>query len=121
MRFICVCCCCFFARCRMHETTLTASPSSSLFVLSLGVQLIRDHPECLCMLHRTKPTKSRFDRHEEDNLEQTNALESCLWEIEALQHHYLHIVSDMAESIQKSKNITAKGRDSVPIDMEQFI
>ena len=105
---------------RMHQVALNASPSTCLVVLALGVHMIREHPECLSLLHRTKPTHTRFDSKQGENLEQTHALESSLWEIEALQHHYLHNVADMAETIQKSKESTTISTKAVVLDMDYF-
>jgi len=67
--------------------------------------LLRRHPTCLCLLHRPAPSGDNaaartnsdpYDMAVEDPA-QSRALESSLWELEALRRHAVPDVAKMAQ------------------------
>lgn len=87
---------------RLCRGALTAPPSGALFVLALTSNLLRKHPECACLVHREKNTT---DGGEDDSYDadtddpaQCRALESSLWELDALQKHYHPAVATLAKA-----------------------
>ena len=102
---------------RLIRCTLTAPPSSTLFVLALCSNLLRKHPEISCLVHRDEKTdiEDKFDA-ETDDPEQANALQSSLWELGALERHYFPAVATMAKSVGREQELSA------PLhDMEDFL
>ena len=93
---------------RMCRSVLSAPPSGALFVLSLVSNLLRKHPECMCLIHRnsTEEIEDLFLAAENDPTK-TRALQSSLWELAALERHYHPAVCTLAKSIgtlQESKS-----------------
>ncbi|OXB36595.1 hypothetical protein LQV05_004891 [Cryptococcus neoformans] len=101
---------------RLSLLCLTAPPQGIVMVLPFIYNLFKKHPGCMVLLQRKSsedpllavssftPTTTTmnpkdvdpFDPEEKDPLK-TQALESSLWEIAALQHHYLSSVSTLAK------------------------
>ncbi|WVO22848.1 uncharacterized protein IAS62_004191 [Cryptococcus decagattii] len=101
---------------RLSLLCLTAPPQCIVMVLPFIYNLFKKHPGCMVLLQRKSsedpllavssftPTTTTvnpkdvdpFDPEEKDPLK-TKALESSLWEIAALQHHYLSSVSTLAK------------------------
>ncbi|XAO25320.1 hypothetical protein I312_104142 [Cryptococcus bacillisporus CA1280] len=101
---------------RLSLLCLTAPPQGIVMVLPFIYNLFKKHPGCMVLLQRKSsedpllavssftPTTTTvnpkdvdpFDPEEKDPLK-TKALESSLWEIAALQHHYLSSVSTLAK------------------------
>ena len=91
---------------RMAQLALTAPPAGCLLLLPCIYNLLQRHPTCKCMIHRERkraldgsdPTASttpgcaqaKADPFvaDEDDPARANALESSLWELEALKRHY---------------------------------
>eukprot|EP00934_Nitzschia_sp_Nitz4_P006023 Nitzschia sp. Nitz4//scaffold161_size51353//6531//8159//NITZ4_006940-RA/size51353-processed-gene-0.55-mRNA-1//1//CDS//3329537885//6013//frame0 len=85
---------------RLCRAALSGPPAGALFVLALVSNLLRKHPECACLVHRQGDDKME-DKFlaEENDPTQTQALQSSLWELKALEQHYYHPISTLAESI----------------------
>ena len=88
---------------RLLRISLSAPPPSILFCLALTGNLLRKHPECACLIHRSStPTllveEDAFDAETNDPT-QTRALESSLWELHALSHHYYPSITTLAKAI----------------------
>jgi U3 small nucleolar RNA-associated protein 19 len=84
---------------RLLRISLSAPPPSILFCLALTGNLLRKHPECACLIHRsTTIDEDAFDA-ETDDPTQTRALESSLWELHALANHYYPSVTTLAKAI----------------------
>lgn len=101
---------------RLSLLCLTAPPQGIVMVLPFIYNLFKKHPGCMVLLQRKSsedpllavssftPTTTTvnpkdvdpFDPEEKDPLK-TKALESSLWEIAALQHHYLSSVSTLVK------------------------
>ncbi|KAK2193493.1 hypothetical protein NP493_12g07026 [Ridgeia piscesae] len=88
---------------KFARLALTAPPSSLTIIIPFICNLIRRHPNCKVLLHRIDMaedlTEDPFDMDECDPAK-CNALDSCLWELQTLQHHYHHEVSTEARKIQ---------------------
>jgi len=82
---------------RLCRCAVNAPPSGALFVLALVSNLLRKHPECACLVHR-KGGKID-DPYDPDNEEpaKSRAIDSCLWELNALEKHYHPAVASMAK------------------------
>ncbi|KAG6007282.1 hypothetical protein E4U21_006200 [Claviceps maximensis] len=84
---------------RLSRLALNAPPSAIAFVIPWMYNMLKRHPSCTFMLHRviTDPERKQeirdhgfqdpFLADETDPME-TEAMESCLWEIVQLQSHY---------------------------------
>jgi len=89
---------------RLLRAALNAPPPGALFVLAISANLLRQHAECACLIHRkgdeddTNAMTDVFDAHTNDPT-QTRALESSLWELSALSQHYYPAVATLAKSI----------------------
>ena len=102
---------------RLLRSSLSAPPASCLFCLALCSNLLRQHPETACLVHRQKKQMKRapaedVDREDEatkmmedgfdattDDPEQANALQSSLWELGALERHYYPAVVTLAQAV----------------------
>jgi len=83
---------------RLLRISLSAPPPSILFCLALTGNLLRKHPECACLIHRDTALEDAFDAETNDPTK-SRALESSLWELNALAHHYYPAVTTLAKSI----------------------
>ena len=90
---------------RLLRSALTAPPQSTLWVLALVSNLLRKHPETLCLIHRDAPKLDDAFDAENDDPEQAQALQSSLWELDALSQHSLHSVATLAQSIGRDQNL----------------
>ncbi|XP_038618922.1 nucleolar complex protein 4 homolog [Tachyglossus aculeatus] len=81
---------------RLARLALTAPPEALLMVVPFICNLLRRHPACKALVHRPVATPTDlpsalaadpYDMEEEDPAK-SRALESCLWELQALQKHY---------------------------------
>ena len=83
---------------KLCRCALNAPPSGALFVLALVSNLLRKHPECACLVHRqATELVDTYDPSETDP-EKSGAIDSSLWELNALERHYHHAVSSMAKA-----------------------
>lgn len=83
---------------KLCRCALNAPPSGSLFVLALVSNLLRKHPECACLVHRqTAELVDTYDATESDPAK-CGAIDSSLWELNALERHYHPAVSSMAKA-----------------------
>ncbi|POS86458.1 hypothetical protein EPUL_001964, partial [Erysiphe pulchra] len=97
---------------RLSRLTLNAPPAGIVTVIPWIYNLLKKHPQCTFMIHRetrdpvikemieNEGTCDPFLYNEQDPLE-TNAIESCLWEIVMLQSHYHPNVATLAKIISE--------------------
>jgi U3 small nucleolar RNA-associated protein 19 len=100
---------------RLCRCAINAPPSGSLFVIALVSNLIRKHGECACIIHREgDDMEDVYDADEKDPAK-SRAIESCLWELNALEQHYHPAVSSMAKGcgMEDSKTLYH--------DLDQFL
>lgn len=103
---------------RLLRSSLSAPPASCMFVLALCSNLLRKHPETVCLVHRQHTTKCTDNNDDDENgledvfdavtddPEQANALNSSLWELNALEQHYYPPVVTLAKSIGRENDDT---------------
>ncbi|KWU46226.1 CBF-domain-containing protein [Rhodotorula sp. JG-1b] len=94
---------------RLSRLALSASPAAIVTVVPFVYNLLKRHPSCMVLVHRSTEgddydwSKDPFNADETDpNL--TNALDSSLWELAALQQHYLASVSSLAKVFAEVMN-----------------
>eukprot|EP00941_MAST-03F_sp_MAST-3F-sp1_P003549 g3549.t1 len=89
---------------RLARLALSAPPSGALFVLPLIFNLILRHRGCMPLLHKEGKCDLKSDPFDMEavNLQKTNALESSLWELEALKKHYAPAVASLASVFEQT-------------------
>lgn len=97
---------------RLARLALNAPPTAIVTIVPFIYNLLKNHPTCTFMLHReirdeawkadieADGFEDPFDPDEPDPT-QTDAIESCLWEIETLQSHYHPNVAAIARIISE--------------------
>uniref|UniRef100_A0A8I3PUN1 Nucleolar complex associated 4 homolog n=1 Tax=Canis lupus familiaris TaxID=9615 RepID=A0A8I3PUN1_CANLF len=93
---------------RLSRLALTAPPEALLMVLPFICNLLRRHPACRVLVHH--PLGHELDSDpfdpEEGNPAESRALESSLWELQALQQHYHPEVSQAASVINQALSVS---------------
>ena len=98
---------------RLLRQALYTSPSTIMYLLTFVSNILRKHPEMTCLIHRhgnggdsessgNSVTPTEMDDPYDattDDPELCNALQSSLWELNALQCHYYSGVVTLAKSI----------------------
>ena len=97
---------------RLSRLCIYAPPSAIVVVVPWVYNLLRTHPTCTFMIHRTVRrndslgeiadhlSQDPFDMNEQDPL-QADAIKSSLWEIDTLQTHYQPNVAAIARIISE--------------------
>lgn len=81
---------------RMARLALFSPPGAIVAILPFIYNQLKRHPVCMVMIHRTGGFDSDpFVATEKDPL-LTNAIDSSLWEVEELTHHYQPNVAALA-------------------------
>ncbi|KAJ0485342.1 putative nucleolar complex protein [Helianthus annuus] len=104
---------------KLSRLALTIPPSGNLVVIALIHNLLRRHPSINCLVHQEeKDQRAKNDisanpgidhfKNEETDLTKTNALRSCLWEIDTLRHHYCPPVSRFVLSLENDLTVRSK-------------
>lgn len=106
---------------KLCRLALSGPPSGGLFALALVSNLLRKHGECACLIHREGKREDVGlidDVFVEvvDDLTQTRALESSLWELTALEKHYHHAISTVAKAVGNEDDKTTP-----MYDMDDFM
>ncbi|CAI6286308.1 unnamed protein product [Periconia digitata] len=95
---------------RLSRLALYAPPAGVVVVIPWVYNMFQRHPACTFMMHREvrdpewkqeleeEGMDDPFDMDEKDPL-LTNAIESSVWELETLQHHYHPNVATLAKII----------------------
>ncbi|CAG5123365.1 unnamed protein product [Candidula unifasciata] len=92
---------------RLSRLCLHAPASGSHIAIPFISNLISRHPTCEVLLHRTQgPTELDTDPFlaDETDLSQCRALDSCLWELQTLEHHYDPSLSVKAQKRRIAEN-----------------
>ncbi|XP_068845963.1 nucleolar complex protein 4 homolog isoform X4 [Capricornis sumatraensis] len=92
---------------RLARLALTAPPEALLMVLPFICNLLRRHPACRVLIHRPRGPELDADPYDpaEEDPAQSRALESSLWELQALQQHYHPEVSKAASAINQALSV----------------
>ena len=97
---------------RLSRLCLNAPPAAIVAVVPWVYNLLKKHPTCTFMIHREPRTEEEredleneglndsFNMEEEDPTE-TDAIESCLWELVMLKSHYHPNVATLAKIISE--------------------
>jgi U3 small nucleolar RNA-associated protein 19 len=85
---------------KLARLSLSSPPSGALIAITLIHNMIQKHPALLPLIHRTESAKGAEDPflEEEADPQQTKAMESSLWELEALESHYCPAVRTLSGS-----------------------
>jgi U3 small nucleolar RNA-associated protein 19 len=109
---------------RLARVSLAAPSPVALFCLAQITWLLRRHPQCIRLIHKPTTGSARgsdsFKPEEEDDLEQTGALESSLWELDALRRHHFHAVATLASALDNESS-TQSGAKEIPLNIDDFI
>lgn len=110
---------------RLSRLTLNAPPAAIVAVVPWIYNILKKHPSCTFMIHREARTEEDrqdleregfedpFLEDEQDPME-TDAIESSLWEIVALQSHFHPNVATLA-------NIISEQFTKVSYNLEDFL
>ncbi|KAJ0641178.1 putative nucleolar complex protein [Helianthus annuus] len=104
---------------KLSRLALTIPSSGSLVVIALIHNLLRRHPSINCLVHQEEKDQTAKNdisanpgidhfKNEETDLMKTNALRSCLWEIDTLRHHYCPPVSRFVLSLENDLTVRSK-------------
>ncbi|KAI0404978.1 nucleolar complex protein [Xylaria palmicola] len=97
---------------KLSRLSLNAPPSAVVVVIPMVYNLFRRHPLCTFMVHRIVQSPEVRAGMESDGMEdpfneteadpmQTQAIDSCLWEVVQLQSHYHPNVATIAKIISE--------------------
>ncbi|XP_008061590.1 nucleolar complex protein 4 homolog [Carlito syrichta] len=92
---------------RLAHLALTAPPEALLMVLPFVCNLLRRHPACRVLVHRPQGLELDADPYDPaaEDPAKSRALESSLWELQALQRHYHPEVSKAASVINQTLSV----------------
>ncbi|KAJ3615942.1 hypothetical protein Zmor_012178 [Zophobas morio] len=86
---------------RLCRLALRAPLSGVAVILPLIYNLLRRHPNTLPMIHRYKSAGEDCYDYQEVDPERSLAIESSLWELDALMNHYVPSLSKFAASFKE--------------------
>jgi len=98
---------------RLARMSLHAPASGAMVAIPFIMNLISRHPACEVLIHKADRTDILDDDpfiDEEPDMAKCKALDSCLWELQALEHHYDPTLS------QKARKRTVQEED-----LDQFL
>ena len=95
---------------RMSRLAIHAPPAGAVLAIAYSHNLLRRHPGCGVMAHREngKSTDSDPFVADEPDPARCRALESSIWEMEAMSKHYHAQVSKFSEVLKKDLNDRVK-------------
>ncbi|RYG66755.1 hypothetical protein EON64_09050 [archaeon] len=93
---------------RLAGVALHVSAPCITFCMLQIQWLFKHHQQCLTLLHNDKDLVDSFNVLEESDLEKSHALSSSLWEIEALESHYLYKIAKLAASFRVVSSTAVK-------------
>ncbi|XP_075073259.1 nucleolar complex protein 4 homolog [Mixophyes fleayi] len=102
---------------RLSRLSLTAPPQVLLMIIPFICNLIRRHPACRPLLHRPMASGDlASDPYimEEQDPAKSRALESSLWELEALQNHYF-------PDVVRAANVISRALSTQESDVSEFL
>lgn len=88
---------------RMCRLSLVSPPSAIVTVIPLIYNLLKNHPGCMVLIHRTDVMSAEedpFDMSESDPM-LTKAIDSSIWELATMQDHYHPSVSTLAKVLSQ--------------------
>ncbi|KAJ2271787.1 Maturation and nuclear export of 40S ribosomal subunits interacting protein [Coemansia sp. RSA 451] len=85
---------------RLARLALFAPPAGAVTAIPLIYNLLKAHPSCMVLIHRMSEDDAESTDpfvEDEPDLAKCNALQSSLWELESLQHHYYPNIATLAK------------------------
>ncbi|KAJ1873164.1 Maturation and nuclear export of 40S ribosomal subunits interacting protein [Coemansia sp. RSA 990] len=93
---------------RMARLALFAPPAGIVTAIPMIYNLLKSHPSCMVLIHRmpeydSETGEEKVDKDcdpfiaDEPDLSKCQALQSSLWELETLQHHYYPNIATLAK------------------------
>ncbi|XP_063820747.1 nucleolar complex protein 4 homolog isoform X2 [Pseudophryne corroboree] len=102
---------------RLSRLSLTAPPQVLLMIIPFICNLIRRHPACRPLIHRPMEsgdlTSDPYIMEEQDPAK-SRALDSSLWELEALQNHYY-------PDVVRAANVISRTLSAQESDVSEFL
>ncbi|KAM0787461.1 hypothetical protein ACM66B_003539 [Microbotryomycetes sp. NB124-2] len=89
---------------RLARLSLSAPPAAAVTIVPFVYNMLKNHPSCMAMIHRAGDEESDAFLPNETDPNNTQAISSSLWEIAALQQHYLASVSGLAKIFNEVMN-----------------
>ena len=86
---------------RMSRLCIFAPPAAIVAIVPFVYNLLKSHPTCTFMLHRTGGTAQDPFQVDEDDPQLTHAIDSSLWELHTLQSHWSPTVSSICRIISE--------------------
>ncbi|ROT37256.1 nucleolar complex protein [Sodiomyces alkalinus F11] len=97
---------------RLARLALNAPPAAIVFIVPWTYNILKRHPTCMFMLHRELRDPDERKRVENEGFEdpflpdeadpmETQAIDSCLWELVQLQQHYHPNVATIAKIVSE--------------------
>lgn len=89
------------------------------------ILLLRKHPSCQVLIHRLKDDKDKMNSDlfnlNDIDLQNSQAMESSLWEFELLRKHHLNSISQIIETLMESPNMTSNDINTTYFDINEFM
>lgn len=99
---------------KMARLALYSPPSGVVIIVPLIYSLMKRHPSCMVMIHREGNLKTdKFDMNEKDPLK-SGAMESSLWELNAIRKHYYGDLASLGD-------IFTSDFKKEPYELEDFL
>ena len=105
---------------RLSFLALHTSSCNARFCVAQITWLLRKHPQCLRLIHRSASSSNSNSnssgtgldgfREEDGDLEAAGAMDSSLWELLLLEKHYLGSIAELAAAVRDARS-TDNGRD----------
>lgn len=115
---------------RLASLALHSPTPNSQFCIAQVTWLLRQHPQAQVLIHRKikasapEPagTFDKYDAHESRDLERAHALQSSLWEMEALQNHHVYAASALAQTLATAEStlVTAQAGNAY-VHVEDYL
>lgn len=115
---------------RLMTLALHVPTPSAMFCIAQCTWLLRQHPACHVLVHRP-PSRTKVGSQdsaggkEGDQSDREEALQSSLWEAEALMTHHMHGVSTLAAALQSTSSTApasaATATSQAPIRVEDYV
>ncbi|XP_040272206.1 nucleolar complex protein 4 homolog [Bufo bufo] len=102
---------------RLSRLSITAPPQVLVMIIPFICNLIRRHPSCRPLIHRPSAEGGMASDPfiiEEQDPAKSRALESSLWEIEALQNHYY-------PNIVRAANVISRALSAQESDISELL
>ncbi|EMR10471.1 hypothetical protein PNEG_01185 [Pneumocystis murina B123] len=98
---------------KISRLSLSANPGGIIMIIPLVYNLLKRHPACMVLIHRTSVNSIFDDPFLDQELDpsKTRALDSSLWELFTLVDHYYPSVSTLARILQEQFTKTSYNLD----------